>query len=72
MTFPYKAMSTISVYNMIGQKVAILLDKGIEVGTYSLIWDGKDDNGEDLASGVYLYRIEADGFVQTRKLVLMR
>ena len=69
---PIQSHVNISVYNMIGQKVAILLDKGIEVGTYSLIWDGKDDNGEDLASGVYLYRIEADGFVQTRKLVLMR
>ncbi len=69
---PVQSHVDISVYNMIGQKVAILLDKGIEVGTYSLIWDGKDDNGEDLASGVYLYRIEADGFVQTRKLVLMR
>ncbi len=62
----------ISVYNMIGQRVAILMDKEMDAGRHSIVWDGKDNNQRSLASGVYLYRIEADGFVKTRKLILMR
>ena len=63
---------SISVFNQMGQKVATLLDKEMYAGSYFAVWNGEDDNGESLASGVYLYRMETEGFVQTRKLVLMR
>ena len=48
-----------------------------EAGTYALRWDGRDDAGRQMASGVYLYRLEApamtgDRIVQTRKLLLLR
>ena len=43
-----------------------------EAGTYSLKWDGRDDDERELASGVYLYRLEADERVETRKLLLLR
>ena len=60
------------VYDILGQKVKTLVDEDSFPGFYSTVWDGKGDNEESLASGVYLYRIETDGFVQTRKLVLIR
>ncbi len=51
------------------------MNKEMDAGSHSIVWDGKDNNGNRLASGVYFYRIAMDGskrFVQTRKLVLMR
>ncbi len=60
------------VYNQMGQIVRTLVDGHRSEGSYAIVWDGTDDSGEDLASGIYLYRIEADGFVQTRKMTLMR
>jgi hypothetical protein len=41
-------------------------------GNYRLNWDGRDDSGAALASGMYLYRLEAGGKVETRKLLLLR
>ena len=44
-----------------------------EAGTYTMRWDGRDAQGRELASGVYLYRLRTDqGQVETRKLVLLR
>lgn len=41
-------------------------------GSYTATWDGLDDRGEPAASGTYLIRMEAGGFVETRKIVLVR
>jgi len=41
-------------------------------GPHRLVWDGRDDNNRPVASGVYLYRLETDGFVKTRKMLLMK
>ncbi len=62
----------ISVFNLIGQKVVTLVGGHRPAGSYSVVWDGKDDNEKSLASGYYLYRMEADGIALTRKLILMR
>ena len=42
------------------------------IGDYSVKWDGKDDTGTELASGLYLYRLQTKEFVQVKKLVLLR
>ena len=69
---PVQSHINISVYNITGQIVATLVDGHRSAGSYSLVWDGKDDNGKRLANGVYVYRLLADGFVKTRKMVLMK
>ena len=69
---PVRGRVDISVFNMMGQKVATLVDGEMDAGSHSVVWNAKDSNGESLATGVYLYRMETDGFVQTRKLILMR
>ncbi len=69
---PIHSHVDISVYNIAGQKIATLVDKEMDLGSHSIIWDGKNNKGEGLASGVYFYRMETDRFVQTRKLILMR
>ena len=62
----------LAVYNMVGQQVTSLVNGWREAGSYSLCWDGRDDGGEALASGVYLYRLQAGEQLETRKLVLVR
>jgi hypothetical protein len=62
----------LAVYNLAGQKVAALVDGERPTGAYAVRWDGQDDAGRSLASGLYLYRIKADDYEQTRKLLLVR
>jgi hypothetical protein len=64
---PQRAHVTLAVYNTLGQKVVELVNAEKEVGTCEVTF-----NANGLASGVYLYRIQAGSFVQTKKLVLLR
>lgn len=62
----------LEVFNLAGQQVSRLADGLHASGIYKLRWDGRDENGKALASGVYLYRLEAGTQIKTRKLVLLR
>jgi len=67
-----KCHVSISVFNILGQKVKNLVDEELETGAYRAVWDGADDQGNQVASGVYFYKMAAGDFVETRKMVLMR
>lgn len=60
------------VYNLLGQRVATLVDEQQPAGIYAVQWQGKADTGREVASGVYLYRLETEDFVRVKKLALMR
>jgi len=62
----------LTVYNIAGQQVATLVDRELQVGHYAVTWDGKDAGGRLVASGVYVYRLEADGITQTRKMIMVK
>jgi hypothetical protein len=63
---------TLKVYNILGQRVRTLVDEDKPVGTYRVIWDGTDDKGEGVASGIYLYQLRTEGQTLTRKMLLLR
>jgi hypothetical protein len=63
---------TIKIYNLAGQEVKTLLKGKQPAGSKQVTWDGRDNNGHQVASGVYLYRLQADNTVQTRKMVLLK
>lgn len=67
-----RTLVKLAVYNLTGQQVASLEERLREAGAYTLSWNGRDDQGHDLASGVYLYRLRAGAQVETRRLVLVR
>jgi len=73
-SLPISADIELSFYNLAGQQVATLVEGMREAGTHTVRWDGRSDDGQELASGVYLYRLQTnDGKqVETRKLVLVR
>ena len=62
----------VEVFALTGQRVAVLHRGQKKAGVHRLHWDGRDDRGRQLASGVYLYRLVTDESVQTRKLTLLR
>jgi hypothetical protein len=62
----------IDIFNMMGQHVRTMADGVQPAGAHRLIWDGRDDGGRKLGSGVYLYRLTSDEGTLTRKMTLMK
>jgi hypothetical protein len=60
------------IYNVIGQTVKVLVDRYEGAGYRQVVWDGTDQSGREVASGVYFYQLSADGFSQIRKMVKLR
>ena len=65
-------MGILKIYNILGQEVRRLVDEPKEPGHYKTTWDGKDNFGKELTSGVYFYRLKAGSFVKTKKLMLLK
>jgi hypothetical protein len=64
--------TTLIIYNLLGQKVSTLVNESLEPGTYRATWDGKNDAGEKVPSGVYFYRLTNGNTSETMKMVLLR
>ena len=60
------------VFNMLGQKVRVLVDEFQNVGTWSAVWDGNDENGHRVSSGMYLYELTENEKRYCRSLLLLR
>lgn len=71
-SLPQQEMINLAIHNLAGQQVTTLASGQREAGAYTLRWDGRDDDGRELASGVYLYQLEAGEQVEARKLLLLR
>jgi hypothetical protein len=69
---PRVAKVRLVVYDVSGKRVRELVGGTRPAGRHRVTWDGRDDDRRPVASGVYFYRITADAFVQTRKMVLLR
>lgn len=69
---PQTEMVTLEIYNSLGEKVRTLVNNIQEAGTYEIAFNGKNDSGNSLPSGVYLYRITAGNFVKVMKMILLR
>ena len=70
---PVSGAVDLSVYNLAGQQVAMLVEGVRQTGSYSINWDGRDESGRALASGIYLYQLRTEvGQKEVRKLLLLR
>jgi flagellar hook assembly protein FlgD len=63
---------TIIIYDLLGRQVKQLVDSYQEAGFKSIIWNATNDFGKPAAAGVYLYKIQAGDFIQTKKMVLLK
>jgi hypothetical protein len=62
----------IDVFNIMGQRVRTLADKDMDIGWQEIVWSGDDANGENVASGIYFYKMSAGAFVEIKKMLLMK
>ena len=62
----------LAVYNTKGQLIRTLVDSELPGGQHSVVWNGLDDAGRSVSSGVYLYKLEANSASQTRRMLLMK
>lgn len=71
-SLPRRAHVIIEVYNVLGQQVQTLVDREESAGSYTVTWDGTSDNGQSVATGVYLYRFQAGDIIQAKKMLLVK
>lgn len=64
--------TTLRIYNILGQKVRTLVDEVKMPGDYEVIWDGKDDQGKEVASGIYFCKLTVGSYQKIRKMVLLK
>ncbi len=69
---PVRSRVTLTIYNVLGQKVTTLVDKEMSAGRYIADWNSASDGGTIVASGVYFYKLEAGDFIETKKMVLLK
>ncbi len=60
------------IYNLLGQEVRTLVDQNMEAGFHNVLWDGSDELGRQVASGLYVYRMTANDFSNIRKMMLLK
>jgi photosystem II stability/assembly factor-like uncharacterized protein len=71
-TLRQQAHVNLRIANLLGEEVITLIDKPQNPGSYSANWNGKDKDGRGVASGVYLYRLEAGGVVDVKKMLFIK
>ncbi|MCF7911210.1 MAG: tandem-95 repeat protein [Candidatus Cloacimonetes bacterium] len=63
---------TLNIFNLRGEKIKALVREPREAGSYSVVWDGTNDNGNQVASGIYFYSISTSQYSATRKMVMIK
>lgn len=69
---PEETTVQLTLYDILGHEVATLVDDRQLAGYHTVTWDGRDRSGDKAATGVYIYQLKTDGFVETKKLILLR
>jgi len=71
-SMPATGTARIEVFNVLGRSVAVIFEGVAQAGEHEVVWDGRDAGGAPAASGVYFYRLTADNYTETRKMMLLK
>jgi hypothetical protein len=71
-SLPEQSHVMLEIFNILGQRVRTLLGAFQSAGYHRITWDGKDDQGKDVSSGIYFYRLEAGDFTDSKKMVILK
>ncbi|MFH2037495.1 MAG: FlgD immunoglobulin-like domain containing protein, partial [Candidatus Zixiibacteriota bacterium] len=71
-SLPQSGFVTLAVYNILGQEVKMITDGQMEAGAHRVEWNGTDNNGTEVGSGIYFYRLISDGFSDSKKMTLIK
>ena len=65
-------MTKLVIYNIMGQEVRYLLNYNLDAGNHNVVWNGKDDKGKEVSSGVYIVRLENGKNITAGKMLMMK
>ncbi len=71
-SLPKESRVSLQVFDMMGRVVATLVDEVLPAGRHAVVWNGRASDGRLMASGIYFYRLKADGYIATRKMMLQK
>ncbi len=71
-SLPQASHVKIEIFNILGQNVKTLVDEDMKAGSFVVDWDGKDQRGVEVSSGIYFYRIIAGDFSSVKRMVLLK
>ena len=71
-SLPQNSKVEVSIYNIKGQKVKNIINDNLIKGKHNLVWDGKDESGKPVPSGIYFFKMESENFSEIRKCVLLK
>ena len=69
---PRATSAQLIVFNLQGREIRRLIDEFLPGGSHTIHWDATNHQGQPVSSGVYLYRLQAGGYGETRKMILLR
>lgn len=69
---PSSSNVTIEIFNILGQKIRTLIDSQKPAGYHSIVWDGKDNSGTEVSTGIYFYRLKTGEFGKTKKMLFLK
>ena len=69
---PEPSMVILIIFNLLGQEVCTLVQDNKQAGYFIVYWDGRENNGLDVPSGIYICRMQAGNFIAIKKLLLLR
>jgi len=69
---PFESHVTIVIYDIMGREISTLFDKSMIGGNHDIQWSGRDKSGQLVGGGIYFYKIKAEDFTQTKKMILMK
>ncbi len=71
-SLPKSSEVKLEVFDLLGRSVVILKEGQVAAGTHTIVWDGHDRSGQTVSSGIYLYRLQAGSFVETKKMLFLK
>ena len=71
-TLPEQSDVVLEIYDITGRRINTLINDNLSTGTHTVTWDATNQSGQTVSSGVYIYRLQADSFVETKRMVFIK
>jgi len=69
---PKSEKVTLHIYTLLGERIATLENNRLQPGSYTFVWDGRDDSGRERSSGIYLLQMRSESFLQTIRMLMIK
>ncbi|MFO7446229.1 MAG: T9SS type A sorting domain-containing protein, partial [Ignavibacteriaceae bacterium] len=71
-SLPSEGDVSLVIYNILGKRIKTLVDEYKTAGRYNVSWNGRDDNGNSVSSGIYFYSLRSSGLSTVKKMIMLK